>query len=176
MVVENPGALALVVAPQIGGYTLHKVLMDGGSSINILYYDTFLRMSLTHKQLQPSNTVFHGIVPGKSARPIGKIYLEVAFRNSKNFRSEIIPFEVVKLESPYHAILGRPAYAQFMACPCYIYLKLKMPSPTDQSRSTEAGPWLLNASNNTSLMPSQLVPKRTYQHTRRRWTRQTPQS
>ena len=140
MVVENPGALALIVAPQIGGYTLHKVLMDGGSSINILYYDTFLRMSLTHKQLQPSNTVFHGIVPGKSAWPIGKIYLEVAFGNSENFRSEIIPFEVVKLESPYHAILGRPAYARFMARPCYIYLKLKMPGPNgpitvDGSRS-----------------------------------------
>ena len=108
---------------------MDKVLMDGGSSINILYYETFCRMSLTQKQLQPSNTVFHGIVPGKSARPIGKIYLEVAFGNSKNFRSEIIPFEVVKLKSPYHAILGRPAYARFMARPCYIYLKLKMPGP-----------------------------------------------
>ena len=128
-VVDNPGSLALVVSPQIGEYTLDKVLMDGGSSINILYYDTFRRMGLTQKQLQPSNTVFHGIVPGKSARPIGKIYLETAFGNTENFRSEIIPFEVVKLESPYHAILGRPAYAKFMARPCYVYLKLKMPGP-----------------------------------------------
>ena len=29
----------------------------------------------------------------------------------------------------YHAILGRPAYARFMARPCYVYLKLKMPGP-----------------------------------------------
>ena len=50
--VDNPGALALVVSPQVGGYTLDKVLMDGGSSINILYYETFLRMGLTQKQLQ----------------------------------------------------------------------------------------------------------------------------
>ena len=34
--VDDPGQLALVVAPQVGGYTLNKVLMDGGSSINIL--------------------------------------------------------------------------------------------------------------------------------------------
>ena len=52
----------------------------------------------------------------------------------------LIPFEVVNLESPYHAILGRPAYAKFMARPCYIYLKLKMPGPNgpitvDGSRS-----------------------------------------
>src|SRR3954469_14998661 len=138
--VENPGSLALVVSLQIGCYTLDKVLMDGGSSINILYYETFRRMRLTQKQLQASNTVFHGIISGKSARPIGKIYLEKAFGNAENFRSEIIPYEVVKLESPYHAILGRPAYASFMARPCYVYLKLKMsglhgPITTDGSWS-----------------------------------------
>ena len=27
----------------------------------------------------------------------------------------------------YHAIFGRPAFAKFMARPCYIYNKLKMP-------------------------------------------------
>ena len=36
---------------------------------------------------------------------------------------------MVKLESPYHAILGRPAYASFMARPCYVYLKINMPGP-----------------------------------------------
>src|SRR4051812_35771624 len=97
-------------------------------------------MGLTHKQLQTSNTVFHRIVPGKSARPIGKIYLETAFGTAENFRSEIIPYEVVKLESPYHAILGRPSYARFMAQTCYVYLKLKISGPfgpitVDGSRS-----------------------------------------
>ena len=29
----------------------------------------------------------------------------------------------------YHAILGRPCYARFMAIPNYTYLKLKMPRP-----------------------------------------------
>src|SRR3954471_22933008 len=129
LVVDNPGALALVVSPQVGGYTLDKMLMDGGSNMNILYYETFLRMGLTQKQLQHSQTVFHGIVPGKSARPIGKIYLETTFGNAENFRSEIIPFEEVNLESPYHAILGRPAYARFMSRPCYVYLNLKISGP-----------------------------------------------
>ena len=40
----------------------------------------------------------------------------------------MITFEVVKLQSPYHALLGRPAFARFMARPCYTYLQLKMPS------------------------------------------------
>ena len=40
-----------------------------------------------------------------------------------------LTFEVVDFQSAYHAILGRPAYARFMARPCYVYLKLKMPGP-----------------------------------------------
>ena len=32
------------------------------------------------------------------------------------------------LESPYHALLGRPAFAKFKAVPHYAYLKMKMPS------------------------------------------------
>mgnify|MGYP005841421891 CR=1 FL=1 len=38
-------------------------------------------------------------------------------------------FEVVDFHNAYHAILGRPAYARFMARPCYVYLKLKMLGP-----------------------------------------------
>ena len=52
----------------------------------------------------------------------------MVFGDSKNFRKEKLTFEVVDFESAYHAILGRPAYASFMARPCYVYLKLKMPS------------------------------------------------
>ena len=35
---------------------------------------------------------------------------------------------MVDLESPYHALLGRPALAKFMAVPHYAYLKMNMPS------------------------------------------------
>jgi hypothetical protein len=36
---------------------------------------------------------------------------------------------VVGFHGTYHAILGRPCYAKFMAVPNYTYLKLKMPGP-----------------------------------------------
>ena len=65
--VREPGKLALVVAPYVAGYKLTKVLMDGGSSINIMYYDPFKRIGLMDSSLQHTTTVFHGIVPGKSA-------------------------------------------------------------------------------------------------------------
>jgi hypothetical protein len=40
-----------------------------------------------------------------------------------------VTFEVVDFKTSYHAILGRPAIAKFMAVPHYTYLVLKMPSP-----------------------------------------------
>ena len=44
-----------------------------------------------------------------------------------NFRKETLTFEVVGFRGTYHAIIGRPGYAKFMAIPNYTYLKLKMP-------------------------------------------------
>jgi hypothetical protein len=46
----------------------------------------------------------------------------------ENYRTEYIKFEVADFETSYHAILGRPAIAKFMAVPHYTYLVLKMPS------------------------------------------------
>ncbi|KAI5000347.1 hypothetical protein ZWY2020_004936 [Hordeum vulgare] len=86
-------------------------------------------MNLLEKDLMPSSTVFHGIVPDKSAYPIRQIKLNVSFGTESNYRSESLLFEVVKIKSPYHALFGRSAYAKFMARPCYAYLKLKMPGP-----------------------------------------------
>ena len=38
-------------------------------------------------------------------------------------------YYVADFSNAYHAILGRPALAKFMAIPHYAYLVLKMPSP-----------------------------------------------
>ena len=78
-------------------------------------------MGLTYKNLRPSNIVFHGVVPGKSAYPVGKMALEVVFGDGHDSRSETVTFEVVKIRSMYHALFGRPVYAKFMARPCYVY-------------------------------------------------------
>jgi hypothetical protein len=78
--------------------------------------------------LLPTQTSFHGIVPGKPTYPLGAIHLDVIFGTPANFRKEKIEFEVVDWPSQYHAILGRPAFARFMAVPHYAYLKLRMPT------------------------------------------------
>jgi hypothetical protein len=68
-------------------------------------------------------------VPGKRAEPVGRIDLLVCFGTPTNFRKETLTFEVVGFHRTYHAILGHPCYAKFMAVPNYTYLKLKMSGP-----------------------------------------------
>ena len=60
---------------------------------------------------------------------MGRIDLPVCFGTAANIRNETLTFEVVGFRGTYHAIIGRPGYAKFMAIPNYTYLKLKMPDP-----------------------------------------------
>jgi hypothetical protein len=127
--VPNPGQYPLVVDPIIGNARFSKVLMDGGSSLNILYAHTLRLMGIGLDQLRPSTKPFHGIAPGKQVQPLGQIDLPIWFGTAKNIRKEILTFEVVGFKGAYHVILGRPCYAKFMAVPNYTYLKMKMPGP-----------------------------------------------
>jgi hypothetical protein len=53
----------------------------------------------------------------------------VLFGEKDNFRRKPTWFEVVDLNSPDHALLGRLALAKFMAIPHYAYLKMNLPGP-----------------------------------------------
>jgi hypothetical protein len=58
------------------------------------------------------------------------VVLPVTFGETReNYSAEYIKFEVVDFKTSYHAILGRPAIAKFMAVPHYTYLVLKIPCP-----------------------------------------------
>ena len=61
--------------------------------------------------------------------PLGRIWLNVTFGQPDNFSKEPLTFEDVDFPGIYHAFLGQPCFAKFMAIPNYAYLKLKMPGP-----------------------------------------------
>jgi hypothetical protein len=128
---SEPGHFPLVLKPVVAGSILNKVLIDGGSGLNVLFTKTLKKMKLdiTH-MLTKSTSPFYGIVPGNATIPLGSVVLPVTFGETReNYRTEYIKFEVTDFETSYHAILGRPAVAKFMAVPHYTYLVLKMPSP-----------------------------------------------
>ena len=118
-----------MVNPIIDTKWLTKVLMDGGSSLNIMYAETFDAMGIDRVRIRPIGVPFDGIVLGKQAVPLGQIDLPITFIDPTNYRTETLIFEVVGFHRTYHAILGHPCYAKFMAIPNYTYLKLKIQSP-----------------------------------------------
>jgi hypothetical protein len=127
--VPSPRRYPLVVVPIIGNVRLSKVLMDGGSSLNIIYAETLELLGVDRSEVWASATPFHGIAPEKRILPLRRIDLPVCFGTPSNFRKEALTFEVVGFRGTYHAVLGRSCYAKFMVVPNYTYLKLKMPGP-----------------------------------------------
>jgi hypothetical protein len=61
--------------------------------------------------------------------PHGCISLWVTFGTPDNFRTKSILFDVVEVNLPFNAILGRPDLYKFMVVAQYEYLVLKMPPP-----------------------------------------------
>jgi hypothetical protein len=58
--------------------------------------------------------------------PIGRVCLPVTFVKEDNFRTEYLTLEVADFCSYYHASLGLPMLASFMAIPHHTYLIMKM--------------------------------------------------
>jgi hypothetical protein len=127
--VPSPRRYPLVIDPIIGNARLTKVLMDGGSSLNIIYAETLGLLGIDLSTIRAGAAPFHGIVPGKRVLPLGQLDLPICFGTPSNFRRETLMFEVVGFRGTYHAVLGRPCYAKFMAVPNYTYLNLKMSGP-----------------------------------------------
>ena len=67
--VPSSGRYPLVVDPIIGNVRLTKVLMDGGSSLNIIYAETLGLLRIDLSSVQAGATPFHGIIPGKRVQP-----------------------------------------------------------------------------------------------------------
>ena len=95
-----------MVDPIIGMKRLTKVLMDGGSGLNVLYVDTLDAMGIDRVRVWLTAAPFHGVMPRKQALLLGQLDLPVTFRGPSNYRTETLTFEVVGFHGTYHAILG----------------------------------------------------------------------
>jgi hypothetical protein len=108
---------------------LPKTLIDGGSSLNIIFTETLHKMEFDFSKMTACDEPFYGVVPGKAAYPIGRVCVLVTFGTEENFRTEYLTFEVADFRSSYHTIFGRPMLAKFMAIAHQTYLIMKMPAP-----------------------------------------------
>ncbi|XP_066344519.1 uncharacterized protein [Miscanthus floridulus] len=94
-----------------------------------MYAKMLDEMGVDRTCLYPTQAPFHGIMPRKQVIPLGQIDLPVTFGDQFNYMIETLTFEVVGFPKTFHAILGCPCYAKFLAITNYTYLKLKMSGP-----------------------------------------------
>ena len=57
---HHPHNDALVVSIQVRDYNTHRVLVDNGSSVDILYYPTFQQIRIDRERLIPVNAPLVG--------------------------------------------------------------------------------------------------------------------
>ena len=91
----HEGTAALVLDPIVDGFHLTRVLMDSGSSLNLIYADTVKKMHIDPARIKRSTTTFKGIIPGVKAQCLGSVTLDVVFGTPENFRSEELIFDIV---------------------------------------------------------------------------------
>jgi hypothetical protein len=68
--VLHPGSYPLMVDPIVDTKQLTKVLMDGGSGLNIMYAETLDAMGIDRSRISPTGVPFHDIVLEKQAKPL----------------------------------------------------------------------------------------------------------
>jgi hypothetical protein len=102
--IPDPGTYPPVVNPIVNGAWLSKILIDGGSSLNIIFTETLRKMEFNFSKMTACDEPFYGVVPGKAAYPIGRVCLPVIFGTKENFRTEYLTFEVADFRS--HTMLS----------------------------------------------------------------------
>ena len=122
--IQFPHNDVVVVSLNIADYDVRRILVDSGSSVDILFYDTFLKISILVGRLGPINSLLVGFT-GDAVPVEGVITLTiVAGRYPKQSRAQV-DFLVVRALSAYNAIFSRPDLNALRAVVSTYDLKLK---------------------------------------------------
>ena len=114
----------LVITVRLKTFDIMKVLVDTGSTIEIMYHNCFRRMGLKHSDLEPMHIPLIGF-SAKPVYPLEKLRIPV--------RAGIVTVEtefvVVDAPSPYNAIVGRTWLHDIKGIASTYHQRLKFPRP-----------------------------------------------
>ncbi|XP_074366100.1 uncharacterized protein LOC141707030 [Apium graveolens] len=104
---------ALVITTKIGTNIVRKILVDNGSSVDILYYNSYSSMDLGDRKLDKAKgNPLYGFT-GNEVKLVGVIDLSVLFGSHPCQIWRIVKFHVVN--SSFNAIIGRTAIGPLKA-------------------------------------------------------------
>ena len=119
---NDPVVISIVTA----GRKIHTILVDQGSSANIMFWSTFNKLQLSLDLLRP----YTGCLYGFADNPVevrGYLELRTTFTDGAALRTESIQYLVVNANSAYNILLGRPALNRLRAVSSTHHMKMKLP-------------------------------------------------
>uniref|UniRef100_A0A2N9I556 RNA-directed DNA polymerase n=1 Tax=Fagus sylvatica TaxID=28930 RepID=A0A2N9I556_FAGSY len=125
--VFHPHDDALVVTLEIAGYSTRRVLIDNGSSADIIYLTAFQQMRIDKDQLRPIETPLVGFA-GTSVYPLGIITLQIIAGTYPKQATKKVNFLVVDCPSAYNVIIGCPTLNRLRAVTSTYHLLVRFPT------------------------------------------------
>ena len=118
---------AITFTLTIAKYTTRRVLVDNGSSADILYYPTFQQIRVSKELLRPVKVPLIGF-GGMKVLPVGTISLLVIVGSYPRQINKEVNFLVVDCSSSYNAIIGQPSLNSLRAATSTYNLSIKFPT------------------------------------------------
>ncbi|XP_026454880.1 uncharacterized protein LOC113356084 [Papaver somniferum] len=122
----------LVLTFPVSGWNIKKIFIYGGSSVNVLVYDTFKRMKLNDEHLMFSYYIIYGF-NREVSKPLEDIILKVKEGPMKLSTR----FSVVDAPSPYNVIIGRRWVHLLKGVAATYHQYLRFPTRKEKWRSKE---------------------------------------
>ncbi|GJU81703.1 reverse transcriptase domain-containing protein [Tanacetum coccineum] len=117
----------MIIKAKIGGHFIHRMYVDVGSASEILYEHCFKRIRLEIKnQIIPATAPLIGF-SGEVIWPMGQISPLVKIGDEEHSTSVRMKFMVVRSQSLYNGIIGRPGVRKIQAVPSTAHGMLKFP-------------------------------------------------
>ncbi|KAL2253360.1 UNVERIFIED_CONTAM: hypothetical protein Sindi_0130700 [Sesamum indicum] len=113
----------IVIRLDIANFTVHKVLVDSGSSADIILKNVIDKMGLENLRLEPVKTPLVGF-GGSEVTSLGMIELPVSIGDEPRRRTTMVKFLVVDTPFAYNVILGRPGLNSFRAVISTYHMKV----------------------------------------------------
>ncbi|KAK4389832.1 hypothetical protein Sango_2320200 [Sesamum angolense] len=123
---RNQNNDALVISATLANFLVKKVLVDSGSSADIMFYDAYVQLGIDNAQLRKVNTPLTGF-SGEMIEPLGKVMLPLSLGSLPKRSTKMVKFLVVKAPSAYNIILGRPSLNLFSSYSLHLPHETKVP-------------------------------------------------
>ncbi|RZS03992.1 hypothetical protein BHM03_00034254 [Ensete ventricosum] len=104
----------LVISIRMANAYVKRVMIDTGSSTDILYFDAFQKLGLIDKDLVTLTSTLTRFT-GDFVSPMGAATIHVTFGGEPRSKTLMVSFMVVKLPSAYNTIIGRPTLNRLKA-------------------------------------------------------------